>query len=44
MSCNPATCRDDIKALEDYSIESFEAYDMFPQTPHVETLAVLRKK
>jgi 23S rRNA (uracil-5-)-methyltransferase RumA len=44
MSCNPATCRDDIKALEDYKIESFEAYDMFPQTPHVETLAVLRKK
>lgn len=44
MSCNPATCRDDIKALEDYRVESFEAYDMFPQTPHVETLAVLKRK
>lgn len=44
MSCNPATCRDNLKELEDYRIDSFEAYDMFPQTPHVETLAVLRKK
>lgn len=41
MSCNPVTCRDDIKLLEGYSIEFFEAYDMFPQTPHIETLALL---
>ena len=44
MSCNPATCRDDVKALEDWEVESFEAYDMFPQTPHVETLALLKRK
>lgn len=44
MSCNPATCRDDIKALEDYRIESLEAFDMFPQTPHVESIAILRRK
>ena len=44
MSCNPATCRDDVKALEDWEIETFEAYDMFPQTPHVETLALLKRK
>ncbi len=44
MSCNPATCRDDILALEDYTVESFDAFDMFPQTPHVESIAVLKKK
>ncbi len=44
MSCNPATCRDDVKALEDWEIETFEAFDMFPQTPHVETLALLKRK
>ncbi len=44
MSCNPATCRDDIKALEDYRVESLEAFDMFPQTPHVESIAILRRK
>lgn len=44
MSCNPVTCRDDIHLLRDYKIDSFRAYDMFPQTPHVETLAVLSRR
>jgi len=44
MSCNPATFKDDLIALENYNMEFFEAYDMFPQTPHVETLALLTKK
>ncbi len=44
MSCNPSTFRDDVLELEDYNIISFEAHDMFPQTPHIETLAVLEKK
>lgn len=44
MSCNPATCRDDINLLQDYKIDSFEAYDMFPQTPHLETLTVLSRR
>ncbi|HQO40546.1 MAG TPA: 23S rRNA (uracil(1939)-C(5))-methyltransferase RlmD [Spirochaetota bacterium] len=44
MSCNPSTFRDDVKALEEWEIETFEAYDMFPQTPHVETLALLKRK
>ncbi|HOP65408.1 MAG TPA: 23S rRNA (uracil(1939)-C(5))-methyltransferase RlmD, partial [Spirochaetota bacterium] len=39
MSCNPATFRDDVNLLQDYRIDFFEAYDMFPQTPHLETLA-----
>ncbi len=44
MSCNPATCRDDVNLLENYKIDSFEAFDMFPQTPHLETLAVLSRR
>lgn len=44
MSCNPSAFRDDVKVLEEWEIESFEAHDMFPQTPHVETLALLKRK
>ena len=44
MSCNPATFAADVPALARYSLESLEAYDMFPQTPHVELLAVFRKR
>jgi len=44
MSCNPVTCRDDLKMLEGYGIDFLEAYDMFPQTPHVETLTLLTRK
>ena len=43
MSCNPVSFRDDLAGLDNYKIESFEAFDMFPQTPHVETLAVLKR-
>lgn len=43
MSCNPKTFRDDVAVLRNYRIESVEAYDMFPQTPHVELLGVLRR-
>jgi 23S rRNA (uracil-5-)-methyltransferase RumA len=43
MSCNPSTCRDDIKQLANYKIDFFEAYDMFPQTPHTETLMKLSR-
>lgn len=42
MSCNPATFRDDVAFLRNYRVERIEAYDMFPQTPHVELLSVLR--
>ncbi len=44
MSCNPSTFRDDLAALADYRVESFEAFDMFPQTPHIETLALLVRR
>ncbi len=45
LSCNPSTqARDLAKLQEKYSVEFFEAYNFFPRTPHIETLAVLRKK
>ena len=44
MSCNPATFKNDIIGLENYKLRSFDAFDMFPQTPHIETLAVLDRK
>ena len=44
MSCNPSTCRDDLKMLEVYNVEFLEAFDMFPQTPHVETLSLLTRR
>ncbi len=44
MSCNPKTFKDDVTNLDNYQLRSFEAFDMFPQTPHIETLALLTKK
>ncbi len=44
MSCNPVHFKNELLLLENYTLESFKAYDMFPQTPHIETLAVLRRK
>ncbi|MCS6842423.1 MAG: methyltransferase [Roseiflexus sp.] len=42
VSCNPLTQRDDIHALlSGYRLASLQGYDMFPQTPHLESLAVL---
>jgi len=41
VSCNPTTLRQDLESLEGYRLGAIRAYDMFPQTPHVETMAVL---
>ena len=43
VSCNPATLARDVSRLAGaYRVESLTAYDMFPQTSHVESLCVLR--
>lgn len=45
LSCNPATQARDLALLQEkYIIEFFEIYNFFPRTPHIETLAVLRRK
>lgn len=45
LSCNPAThARDLARLQEHYAINFFEAYNFFPRTPHIETLAVLTRK
>ena len=41
VSCNPATLARDIARLPDYRIASATAFDMFPQTAHVETVCEL---
>jgi 23S rRNA (uracil1939-C5)-methyltransferase len=43
VSCDPATLARDLKKLTaaGYSLDSISAYDMFPQTHHVETIARL---
>ena len=45
VSCNPSTLARDVQLLlEKYDPISITPYDMFPNTKHIETLAVLRKK
>ena len=46
ISCNPSTLARDLKILladSNYQIKKIQPYDMFPQTKHVETLAILEK-
>lgn len=45
VSCNPATFARDTKILksEGYEIKEVQPVDMFPQTMHVETVALLSK-
>ena len=43
VSCNPATLARDAKTLKEggYCLKSLRAFDMFPQTVHVETVALM---
>jgi 23S rRNA (uracil1939-C5)-methyltransferase len=44
LSCNPMTLARDLKILlPAYEIKGLKVYDFFPHTPHIETLAVLRR-
>ena len=44
VSCNPATLARDVSRLPSFGIESVRAFDMFPQTAHVETVCELRPR
>lgn len=45
LSCNPSTQARDIALLaENYEIRALEGYNFFPRTPHIESLAVLKRK
>jgi len=43
LSCDPATLARDVAGLvaRGWRVASLHAFDLFPQTPHVEVLAVL---
>ncbi|MGH7717497.1 MAG: hypothetical protein ACREON_01455, partial [Gemmatimonadaceae bacterium] len=41
VSCNPATLARDLTRLPRFSVASLLAFDMFPQTAHVETVCEL---
>ena len=41
ISCDPATLARDLRRLPNYRIASLTAFDMFPQTAHVETVCEL---
>jgi 23S rRNA (uracil1939-C5)-methyltransferase len=41
ISCDPATLARDLQRLERFKISRLQAFDLFPQTTHVETVAVL---
>ena len=44
ISCNPLTHKDDLSILsQKYELKTLEAYDLFPQTPHIEVLSVLER-
>jgi 23S rRNA (uracil1939-C5)-methyltransferase len=46
VSCDPATLARDLGFLlkEGYDMESFAAFDFYPQTAHIESLALLARK
>ncbi len=43
ISCNPLSLKRDLEDLKGYRLKSFQAFDMFPQTKYIETLAILEK-
>lgn len=45
ISCNPATLGKNLKVLQkQYRIEKIQPFDLFPNTPHVETAVLLSHK
>ncbi len=46
LSCDPATLARDLRTLAEhgYHLEDLQAFDLFPQTSHLESLAVMAKR
>lgn len=44
ISCDPATLARDLERLPSFRLVSVQAFDLFPQTTHVETVAVLEPR
>jgi 23S rRNA (uracil-5-)-methyltransferase RumA len=45
LSCNPSVLKEEIELFEEiYDLKMLKGYDLFPQTPHAEVLAVFEKK
>ena len=46
ISCNPATMVRDLQLFKEqgYDFDEIDPVDMFPQTPHVESVTVLERK
>lgn len=44
VSCDPATLARDLKRMPSLAVTALSAWDLFPQTAHVETLAVLESR
>ena len=43
ISCDPATLARDLARLTSFRLRACRAYDLFPQTAHVETVAVMER-
>jgi 23S rRNA (uracil1939-C5)-methyltransferase len=41
ISCDPATLARDLQRMQCFRLELVQAFDLFPQTTHVETVVVL---
>lgn len=44
VSCNPLSFAEDLPRFANYRLSSLKGFDMFPQTPHVEMVAVLDRR